>query len=158
MSDNNAQGAQVISESPASEGRADQVRTGLGEVFLAALSDPKTTGLILNIDGTLWQEKAMESGNWRVVGKIDTGFMPTLTRTAARCLPPTYPLREFRLGQPRAVLPVKPVQGSSLACACCRPKPLDAAPTPLFRLCWKRVGLMRRFLEDAGREELRGKN
>ncbi|MEA3146647.1 MAG: hypothetical protein QOI53_2176 [Verrucomicrobiota bacterium] len=154
MNGTNAPGAPGISNTEASESQAGQIRKGLGEVFLAALSDPKTAGLILNTDGTLWQERAMEWGNWSVVGKIDPGFTATLISTAARCLPPTYPLREVRLDRPRSALPVKPVEGS-LACACCRPTPLAEAPMPLFRLCWKRVGLIRRFLRNAERDDAR---
>ena len=158
MNDNHAQSAHALTESESlasPEDRAETLRRDLGEVFLAALADPKTVGLILNTDGTLFQEKAMESGHWRAIGKIDPGFTGTLTRTAASCLPATFPLREFRLDQPRPTVTAKPVVGSSLACACCRPKPIEEAPTPLFRFCWRRVGLIRQFLKNAEREELR---
>ena len=50
MNGTNAPGAPGISSTEASEGQAGQIRRGLGEVFLAALSDPKTAGLILNTD------------------------------------------------------------------------------------------------------------
>ena len=36
------------------------LRMDLGEVFLAALEDPETVEIVLNADGTLWQERLGE--------------------------------------------------------------------------------------------------
>src|SRR5580704_754259 len=38
-----------------------KLRKDLGEVFLAALADPETVEIVLNADGTLWQERLGES-------------------------------------------------------------------------------------------------
>ena len=37
--------------------RLEKLRRDFGPVFLAALNDPQTIEILLNADGTLWQEK-----------------------------------------------------------------------------------------------------
>ena len=39
------------------ERQLSKLRKDLGEVFLAALEDPETVEIVLNADGTLWQER-----------------------------------------------------------------------------------------------------
>ena len=42
------------------ERQLSKLRKDLGEVFLAALEDPETVEIVLNADGTLWQERLGE--------------------------------------------------------------------------------------------------
>jgi type IV secretion system protein TrbB len=50
-----------------------KLRKDFGEVFLAALADPETVEIVLNADGTLWQERLGEPLQW----------IGTMTATAA---------------------------------------------------------------------------
>jgi len=49
------------------ERKLEKLRRDLGEVFLAALADPATVGILLNADGTLWQERLHEPEPWRPI-------------------------------------------------------------------------------------------
>ena len=42
------------------ERQLSKLRKDLGEVFLRALEDPDTVEIMLNADGTLWQERLGE--------------------------------------------------------------------------------------------------
>jgi hypothetical protein len=144
------------------DGRAETLRRDFGATFLAALTDPTTVGILLNSDGALWQERASAEERWRQAGTMTADRAALVARTAAACLPPKFAFKETRLGgraMPAAMaIPTTPPTAAShspLACVCCKPKPLQAAPTPLFRLCWSRVAMIRKFLRDAEREELR---
>jgi hypothetical protein len=43
------------------ERQIEKLRRDFGSAFLAALGDPDTVEILLNADGTLWQEKLGES-------------------------------------------------------------------------------------------------
>ena len=58
-----------------------KLRKDLGEVFLAALEDPETVEIVLNADGTLWQERLGES--LEPIGKMSTGCADAAMRTIA---------------------------------------------------------------------------
>jgi hypothetical protein len=71
-----------------------------------------------------------------------------------------FPLERSRSGgQIPSVVPATATESplatkpSSLMCACCEPKPLQAAPKPLFRLCPRKIWLIRSCLKKAEREE-----
>jgi len=151
----------------------EKLRRNLGEVFLAALADPATVGILLDADGTLWQERLREPEPWRPIETMIASRAETVVRTVAACLQTTigfdkptleveFPLDRSRFaGQIPPVVTAMPTKSpvatkpSSLKCACCRPKPLQAAPDPSFRLCWRKISLMRSCLKNAEREELR---
>jgi type IV secretion system protein TrbB len=46
-----------VSSDGTQERQLEKLRRDLGEVFLAALDDPDTVEILLNADGTLWQER-----------------------------------------------------------------------------------------------------
>ena len=51
----------VVTEHPGTvERQLEKLRRDFGEVFLAALADPETVEILLNSDGTLWQERLGE--------------------------------------------------------------------------------------------------
>ena len=58
-----------------------KLRKDLGEVFLAALEDPETVEIVLNADGTLWQERLGES--LEPIGKMSAGCADAAMRTIA---------------------------------------------------------------------------
>ena len=43
--------------------RLEKLRRDFGPVFLAALNDPQTIEILLNADGTLWQETSVARWN-----------------------------------------------------------------------------------------------
>ena len=47
-------------EEPVTGPEFKQLRKDLGEVFLAALADADTVEIVMNADGTLWQERLGE--------------------------------------------------------------------------------------------------
>jgi hypothetical protein len=162
MKQNPAHIGLATSDGRPAEERAVKMRRDLGEVFLAVLADPATVGIILNTDGSLWQARARGGERWCPAGTMAASRAELVTRTVATCLPTTLPLEESRLDCPIppavTTIPIKSPTAarlSSLVCVCCRPKPLPAAPTPLFRLCWRKVTMIRGFLKNAEREELR---
>jgi hypothetical protein len=58
-----------------------KLRKDLGEVFLAALEDPETVEIVLNANGTLWQERLGES--LEPIGKMSAGCADAAMRTIA---------------------------------------------------------------------------
>jgi hypothetical protein len=131
------------------QGPLAKLRRDLGEVFVAAVADPATIGMLLSADGTLWQER-LPGYEWR----------PIETMTVARAeevLSTITPLIGDRTLQVTVRLDGPPVVGQpyGLNCVCCRPAPLQAAPDPLFRLCWRKMCMIRSCLMNAVREELR---
>jgi|SRR5208282_2578155 len=122
---------------------------------------------------TLWQERLREPEPWRPIETMIASRAETVVRTVGACLQTTiafdkptlegeFPLDGSRFASkiPPVVtaMPTKPLVAtklSSLKCACCRPKPLQAAPNPSFRLCWRKIWLIRSCLKNAEREELR---
>jgi hypothetical protein len=101
------------------EERAVKLRRDLEELFLAALGDPGTVGIILSTDGALWQERARDTARWRPVGTMAASRAELVTRTVASCMPTTLPLKEFRLDCPVTAIPVNLVwqQDSRRWCA-----------------------------------------
>jgi hypothetical protein len=130
-----------------------KLRQNLGEVFVAALADPATIGMLLSTDGTLWQERLHEPEAWRPIETMTATRGEAVLRTVGAIASTREPEVEFRLDGSRIV-----GQPLGLKCACCRPKPLQAAPNPSFRLCWRKICLIRNALKNAEREELRALN
>ena len=58
-----------------------KLRKDLGEVFLAALADPETVEILLNADGTLWQERLGEP--LRMIGAMTASAADAAIRTLA---------------------------------------------------------------------------
>ena len=48
--------------------RLEKLRRDFGPTFLAALNDPQTIEILLNADGTLWQEKL--GGKMEIMGEM----------------------------------------------------------------------------------------
>jgi hypothetical protein len=148
------------------ERQSEKLRRDLGEVFLAALADPATVGILLNADGTLWQGRLREPEPWRPIETMIASRVEAALRTVdtITCEKPKleveFPLERSRFSsQIPPVVPATPTKSpvvakpSSLMCACCKPKPLQAAPKPLFRLCPRKIWLIRSCLKSAEREE-----
>jgi Flp pilus assembly CpaF family ATPase len=49
-----------MTNDPTNERNLAKLRKDFGPVFLAALEDPETVEIVLNADGTLWQERLGE--------------------------------------------------------------------------------------------------
>ena len=64
--------------------RLEKLRRGLGPTFLAALNDPQTIEILLNADGTLWQEKL--GGQMEIIGEMSAARAEAVMRTIAACL------------------------------------------------------------------------
>jgi Flp pilus assembly CpaF family ATPase len=64
--------------------RLEKLRRDLGPTFLAALNDPKTIEIVLNADGTLWQEKL--GGEMEIIGEMSAARAEAVMRTIAACL------------------------------------------------------------------------
>ena len=126
-----------------------ELRQNLGEVFVAALADPATIGMLLSSDGTLWQERFGEAEPWRRIEKLTTIHCEAILRTVTAIASDRRLEVEVRLDGSRIV-----GQPVGLNCACCRPRPLQAAPKPLFRLCWRKVSMIRACLKNAQREHV----
>lgn len=60
------------------------LRTYLGNQFLQAFEDPETIEILLNPDGTLWQEKL--GGSLEIIGKIDEYSARAAMNIVASCL------------------------------------------------------------------------
>jgi P-type conjugative transfer ATPase TrbB len=58
-----------------------KLRKDLGEVFLAALADPETVEIVLNADGTLWQERLGEP--LQCIGAMSVSCADAALRTIA---------------------------------------------------------------------------
>ena len=64
--------------------RLEKLRRDFGPVFLAALNDPQTIEILLNADGTLWQEKL--GGQMEPIGHMSATRAEAVLRTIAACL------------------------------------------------------------------------
>jgi len=64
--------------------RLEKLRRDFGPVFLAALNDPLTIEILLNADGTLWQEKL--GGHMEPIGSMSPARAEAVIRTIAACL------------------------------------------------------------------------
>src|SRR6266566_3477533 len=64
--------------------RLEKLRRDLGPVFLAALNDPQTIEILLNADGTLWQEKL--GVQMEIIGEMSAAPAEAVMRTIAACL------------------------------------------------------------------------
>src|SRR5258705_13837845 len=64
--------------------RLEKLRRDFGPVFLAALNDPQTIEILLNADGTLWQEKL--GGRMGPNGQMGATRAEAVLRTIAACL------------------------------------------------------------------------
>jgi len=64
--------------------RLEKLRRDFGPTFLAALNDPKTIEILLNADGTLWQEKL--GGQMEIIGEMSAPRAEAVMRTIAACL------------------------------------------------------------------------
>ena len=76
-------GAEQSNGRDAAQGRRlEKLRRDFGPTFLAALNDPQTIEILLNADGTLWQEKL--GGQMEIIGEMSAGAP---TRSCARSPP-----------------------------------------------------------------------
>ena len=66
------------------ERQLDKLRRDLGEVFLTALADPETVEIMLNADGTLWQERLGEQP--KQIGSMNVARAEAVLRTMAAIL------------------------------------------------------------------------
>jgi P-type conjugative transfer ATPase TrbB len=64
--------------------RLEKLRRDLGPTFLGALNDPQTIEILLNADGTLWQEKL--GGHMEIIGQMSAARAEAVMRTIAACL------------------------------------------------------------------------
>src|SRR6516162_6089485 len=64
--------------------RLEKLRHDFGPTFLAALEDPLTIEILLNADGTLWQEKL--GGQMEIIGEMSAARAEAVMRTIAACL------------------------------------------------------------------------
>src|SRR5208282_942371 len=127
-----------------------KLRQNLGEVFVGALADSATIGMLLSADGTLWQERLRGPERWRPIETMNATRAEVVLRTVAAIASDRTLEVEYRLDGSRIV-----GQPLGLKCVCCRPTPLQEAPNPSFRLCWRKICLIRSCLKNAEREELR---
>lgn len=130
------------------QGPLANLRQDLGEVFVAALTDPATIGMLLSADGTLWQQRLPEH-EWRPIESMTAARAQEVLGTVAAITSDRTPKVEARLDGTRVV-----GEPYGLNCVCCRPRPLQAAPDPLFRLCWRKMCMIRACLKNAVYEEL----
>ena len=64
--------------------RLEKLRRDFGPTFLAALNDPQTIEILLNADGTLWQETLC--GEMEIIGHMSAARAEAVLRTIAACL------------------------------------------------------------------------
>jgi type IV secretion system protein TrbB len=69
------------------ERQLEKLRRDFGDVFLAALADPETVEILLNPDGTLWQERLGEKPVQ--IGSMARTKAESVLRTIAACLQTT---------------------------------------------------------------------
>jgi type IV secretion system protein TrbB len=69
------------------ERQLEKLRRDFGEVFLAALADPETVEILLNPDGTLWQERLGEKPVQ--IGSMTRTRAEAVLRTIAACVQTT---------------------------------------------------------------------
>jgi len=77
-----------VTEHPGTvERQLEKLRRDFGEVFLAALADPETVEILLNPDGTLWQERLGEQPVQ--IGSMTRARAESVLRTIAACVQTT---------------------------------------------------------------------
>ena len=77
-----------MSEHPGTnERQLEKLRRDFGEVFLAALADPETVEIMLNPDGTLWEERLGEAP--KQIGSMTQAKAESVLRTIAACVQTT---------------------------------------------------------------------
>ena len=86
---------------------------------------------------------------WRPIEKLTAIRCEAILRTVAAIASDRTLQIKLRLDGSRIVGP--PV---GLNCACCRPRPLQVAPNPLFRLCWRKICMIRACLKNTQREHV----
>lgn len=64
--------------------RQASIKNHLGKIFMNALEDPGTIEILLNPDGTLWQERLGEQ--LKVIGSLDKGRSLSAMNVVAACL------------------------------------------------------------------------
>ena len=69
------------------ERQLEKLRRDFGDVFLDALADPETVEILLNPDGTLWQERL--GGRPMQIGSMARTKAESVLRTIAACLQTT---------------------------------------------------------------------
>ena len=69
------------------ERQLEKLRRDFGDLFLAALADPETVEILLNPDGTLWQERLGERPVQ--IGSMTRSRAEAVLRTIAACLQTT---------------------------------------------------------------------
>ena len=69
------------------ERQLEKLRRDFGEVFLAALADPETVEILLNPDGTLWQERLGQKPVQ--IGSMTRAKAESALRTIAACVQTT---------------------------------------------------------------------
>ena len=65
--------------------RLEKLRRDLGPGFMGALNDPDTIEILLNADGTLWQERL--GGTMEPIGHMSAARAEAIMRTIASCVP-----------------------------------------------------------------------
>ena len=117
--------------------RLEKLRRDFGPVFLAALNDPQTIEILLNADGTLWQEKL--GGQMEVIGQMSATRAEAILRTIASCLNTVitwdHPMLEGEL----------PLDGSRFAGQL---PPIVAAPTFAVRKRASSVFTLNQYVEQ----------
>src|SRR4029077_16062206 len=117
--------------------RLEKLRRDFGPVFLAALNDPQTIEILLNADGTLWQEKL--GGGMEPIGEMSALRAEAVMRTIAACLNTVitwdHPMLEGEL----------PLDGSR--CAAQLP-PIVSAPTFAVRKRASSVFTLNQYVEQ----------
>jgi hypothetical protein len=68
----------------AEDRRLEKLRRDLGPVFMSALNHAETIEILLNADGTLWQEKL--GGHMQPIGRMSSARAEAVMRTIASCL------------------------------------------------------------------------
>src|SRR6201987_6342493 len=75
------QGVERNGKDLAVDRRLEKLRRDLGPVFMGALNDPDTIEILLNADGTLWQEKL--GGTMQPIGRMSPTRAEAVMRTMA---------------------------------------------------------------------------
>jgi type IV secretion system protein VirB11 len=118
------------------ERQLEKLRRDFGDVFLAALADPETVEILLNPDGTLWQERLGEKP--AQIGSMPSAKAEAVLRTIAACLHTTItrekPTIEGEL----------PLDGSRFAGQI---PPVVSAPTFAVRKRASRVFTLTQYIE-----------
>src|SRR6201993_1808175 len=117
--------------------RLEKLRRDFGPTFLAALEHPQTIEILLNADGTLWQEKL--GGQMEIIGEMSAARAEAVMRTIAACLNTVitwdHPMLEGEL----------PLDGSRFAGQL---PPVVAAPTFAVRKRASSVFTLNQYVEQ----------